>query len=85
MAQKLSISLPDEDVAFLDVYIRAHRLSSRSAAFVAAVKALRDTELEAAYERATLEWEGSEDQKLWDRATADGLDLTEDWSDLEKR
>jgi len=70
---KLSVSLPDEDVAYLDAYAEAQGLDSRSAALQKAVRLLRASELGAAYEDAWTEWTDSEDSALWDEATADGL------------
>lgn len=70
---KLSVSLPDEDVAYLDAYAETQGLDSRSAALQKAVRLLRASELGAAYEDAWTEWAGSEDAELWDAATADGL------------
>jgi len=40
---KLSVSLSDEDVEFLDEYARSKRLSSRSAAVQRAVRLLRSS------------------------------------------
>jgi Arc/MetJ-type ribon-helix-helix transcriptional regulator len=76
---KLSVSLVEKDVEFLDYYVTAHELESRSAAVQAALRALRDLDLEEAYERAFLEWEGSEDQRLWDMTTGDGIEPGETW------
>jgi Arc/MetJ-type ribon-helix-helix transcriptional regulator len=70
---KLSVSLPEEDVAYLDAYARAQRLESRSAAVHKAVRLLRASELGAAYEDAWAEWAESEDSDLWDAVTADGV------------
>jgi Arc/MetJ-type ribon-helix-helix transcriptional regulator len=70
---KLSVSLPDEDVEYLDRYAHAQGLDSRSAALQKAVRLLRASELGAAYEDAWREWAGSEDGELWDAVTADGL------------
>lgn len=69
---KLSISLPDPDLAFLDSYAQRHELPSRSAAVHRAVETLRSLELGDEYERAWNEWdaEGGHD---WDAAAADGL------------
>ena len=47
---KLSVSLPDEDVEFLDAYAHAQGLSSRSAVVHKAVRLLRGAELAPAYE-----------------------------------
>ncbi len=70
---KVSVSLPDEDVEYLDAYARAQGLESRSAAVLKAVRLLRASELGAAYEEAWAEWDGSDDSSLWDTAQADGL------------
>lgn len=70
---KLSVSLPDEDVAYLDAYARDRGLESRSAAVHRAVRLLRASELSAAYEQAWADWDGSEDAELWNNVAADGL------------
>jgi Arc/MetJ-type ribon-helix-helix transcriptional regulator len=70
---KVSISLPDKDVAFLDTYAKENGLDSRSAAVHSAVRALLDTTLETEYAEAFAEWEGSEDEAFWDTFAADGL------------
>ena len=66
------MSLPDEDVRFLDSYAAENGLSSRSAALHRAVRLLRATGLGAAYEEAWREWSG-EDEEVWDLTAADGL------------
>ena len=70
---KLSVSLPDDDVEFLDKYADAKGIASRSAAVHRAVRLLRATELGPAYEDAWTQWENSDDSGLWDAATSDGL------------
>lgn len=70
---KLSVSLPDEDVAVLDEYARTAGLPSRSAALQHAVRMLRLPDLEQDYEAAWQDWEESGDQAAWDVAAADGL------------
>ncbi len=70
---KLSVSLPDDDVEYLDTYAQAQGLESRSAALRKAVRLLRASELGAAYEDAWAEWAESGDGELWDAVTADGL------------
>ncbi len=70
---KVSVSLPDADVEYLDMYARAQGLDSRSAALRKAVRLLRASELGAAYEDAWTDWGESEDSGLWDAATADGV------------
>jgi antitoxin MazE9 len=70
---KLSVSLPDDDVEYLDTYAEIQGLESRSAALHKAVRLLRASELGAAYEDAWNSWSHSDDAELWDQATADGL------------
>ncbi|MGC2175635.1 MAG: ribbon-helix-helix domain-containing protein [Acidimicrobiales bacterium] len=69
---KVSMSLPDEDVIFLDAYATEKGLPSRSAALHKAVRLLRATGLGAAYQDAWAEWSNDE-QQLWDPTAADGL------------
>jgi Arc/MetJ-type ribon-helix-helix transcriptional regulator len=70
---KVSVSLPDEDVEFLDAYAESQGIASRSAAVHKAVRLLRASELGPAYEQAWADWVGSVDQDLWDQAADDGL------------
>jgi Arc/MetJ-type ribon-helix-helix transcriptional regulator len=70
---KISVSLPQEDVAFLDAFAERTAAESRSAVVHAAIDALRSADLEAEYAEAFEEWDGSEDAGLWDRTTGDGL------------
>lgn len=69
---KVSVSIPDEDVRFLDEYAREQGLDSRSAAVHRAVRSLRTAELPAAYESAWDEWAGSEAAD-WEATAGDGL------------
>jgi Arc/MetJ-type ribon-helix-helix transcriptional regulator len=69
---KISMSLPEEDVTFLDAYASEKGLPSRSAALHKAVRLLRATGLSAAYEGAWAEW-STEDQELWEPTATDGL------------
>lgn len=71
---KVSISLPDKDVKFLDAYAKENGLDSRSAAVHKAVRALLDTTLEAEYAAAYAEWKGSADERFWDSLASDGLE-----------
>jgi len=70
---KVSISLPAEDVDFLDQYAANHGMASRSAAVHKAVRLLRASGLGAAYEDAWAEWEASGDDHVWDATTGDGV------------
>jgi Arc/MetJ-type ribon-helix-helix transcriptional regulator len=69
---KISMSLPEEDVTFLDAYASEKGLPSRSAALHKAVRLLRATGLSTAYEGAWAEW-SNEDQELWEPTATDGL------------
>ncbi len=70
---KVSISLPDEDVVFLDAYAKSQGIDSRSAVVHKAVRLLRASELGAAYEQAWQDWDDSDAAGAWDRAAADGV------------
>lgn len=70
---KLSVSLPDEDVTFLDEYARNQGYDSRSAVVHKAVRLLRASELGGDYADAWKEWAESGDADSWETAVADGL------------
>ena len=69
---KLSVSLAEEDVAFIDEYAHAHESSSRSAVLHQAVDLLRASELGDAYAAAWDEWT-AEERETWDLAIGDGI------------
>lgn len=70
---KVSVSLPEEDVEFLDSYAQAQGIASRSAALHKAVGLLRATQLGDAYEEAWASWAASGEASDWEAVTADGL------------
>ncbi|MBT2466723.1 ribbon-helix-helix protein, CopG family [Streptomyces sp. ISL-66] len=70
---KISVSLPQEDVEFVDEYAAATAANSRSAVIHAAIERLRASQLEADYEAAFAEWEASEDAAFWNQFSGDGL------------
>ena len=70
---KVSVSLPGEDVQFLDEYAKEQGLESRSAALHKAVRLLRSAELGAAYESAWEQWAADSDAELWESTISDGL------------
>ncbi|WP_295700884.1 ribbon-helix-helix domain-containing protein [Lapillicoccus sp.] len=70
---KLSISLPDEDVATLDRYAAAVGVTSRSAAIQRAIRQLSDPDLDEAYAAAWQEWETTGEAAAWEETTSDGL------------
>jgi antitoxin MazE9 len=69
---KVSVSLPPDDVEFLDRYASEENLSSRSAAMHRAIQLLRAAELEDTYAEAWAEWEASSDAELWSATDSDG-------------
>ena len=71
---KVSVSLPQDDVAFLDSYARDQGFGSRSAVLHKAVRLLRAAELGDAYEGAWQEWRDDGDVEAWAVSSADGLD-----------
>jgi len=70
---KLSVSLPSEDVEFLDLYARTQGYNSRSAVVHRAVRLLKATELGEAYAEAWSEWANSGEAATWNSAVGDGL------------
>lgn len=72
---KLSVSLPDEDVEYLDEYARTQGYGSRSAVVHKAVRLLRASELGSDYADAWKEWDESGDARSWETAVADGLGI----------
>jgi Arc/MetJ-type ribon-helix-helix transcriptional regulator len=66
---KLSVSLPAEDVEFVDSYVARTGEPSRSSAIHHAIELLRAASLEHEYASAFEEW----DEPEWDATAADGL------------
>jgi hypothetical protein len=69
---KLSLSIPSEDVAFLDAYAAEHGLGSRSAAMHQAIDALRISALPGSYADAWSEWSADGDAEAWETTAGDG-------------
>lgn len=69
MATKLSISLPDEDLVFLDEL----NAGSRSAAIHAAIEVARSMSLVDDYTAAYDEWVESGEAEVWEVVVGDGL------------
>jgi Arc/MetJ-type ribon-helix-helix transcriptional regulator len=69
---KVSVSLPEDDVAFVDRYAREHG-TTRSAAMHEAVQMLRRRDLAADYGAANDEWVTSGEADVWDAVTGDGM------------
>lgn len=70
---KVSVSLPDEDVEFLDAYAQEEGFASRSAVLHKAVRLLRAVGLSGDYQDAWKDWESSGEADLWDATAADGI------------
>ena len=70
---KVSVSLPEDDVEFLDSYAQAQGAQSRSAVRHQAVGLLRAAQLADAYEEAWDSWASSDDAMAWETVAADGL------------
>jgi hypothetical protein len=63
---KLSVSVPSEDIAFLDAYAADHQLGSRSAAMHHAIRALRVSALPGSYAAAWSDWLSDGEADVWD-------------------
>lgn len=70
---KLSVSLPAEDVEFLDTYAHEHDVGNRSAVLHRAVDLLRAAQLGDAYAAAWQEWDDAGESEVWDGTAADGV------------
>lgn len=70
---KVSVSLPGEDVAFLDAYASAHAYPSRSAVVHQAIRVLRLGELHEAYGDAWAEWDADGEAESWNAVVGDGV------------
>lgn len=69
---KLSVSLPEADVAVLDEHARTAGLGSRSAALHQAIGMLRRSHLEDDYAAAWEDWDSSGEREAWEATTSDG-------------
>lgn len=69
---KLSVSIRDEDVEFIDRYASEHAVASRSGVVKRALSLLRANELGEAYAEAWAEWETTE-ADTWEATAGDGL------------
>jgi Arc/MetJ-type ribon-helix-helix transcriptional regulator len=70
---KISVSLPAEDVEFLDEYAENQGIDSRSAVVHTALRMLRSSKLGDAYADAWAEWEETGEASVWAIADGDGL------------
>jgi Arc/MetJ-type ribon-helix-helix transcriptional regulator len=70
---KVSVSLPDEDLVFVDQYAKQEGYHSRSAVIHEAVRLLRASRLGAAYEEAWREWAARGEEEPWGSTFGDRL------------
>ena len=70
---KVSVSLSEDDLKFVDEQTGAGAFVSRSAAVQAAIRLLRDRTYTDSYAAAWSEWEDSGDSAMWEPSAADGL------------
>lgn len=70
---KVSVSLPGDDVEFLDAYAAEQGLESRSAAVHRAIRLLRTAELAGPYKSAWDEWVAAGDAQSWEPTSGDGI------------
>lgn len=69
---KLSMSIPEDDVEFIDRYASNHGVGSRSGVLQRAVALLRASELGDDYAAAWSEWDRT-DGNEWEITATDGL------------
>lgn len=70
---KLSVSIPEQDVEFIDTYASTHGLGTRSGVVQRALTLLRTADLGEDYAAAWSEWESSADAALWESLVTDGV------------
>ncbi len=66
--EKLSISIPDSTLLFVERYRKTHSIRTRSEVIQEALALLRERELDTAYREANVEFDSD-----WDRVSSDGL------------
>lgn len=69
----MSVSLPDDDVAFIDEFLERSGDETRSAVLQRAISMLRAVQLADSYDVAFREWHESGEADVWDVAVGDGL------------
>jgi Arc/MetJ-type ribon-helix-helix transcriptional regulator len=73
VGMKLSVSLPEKDIQFMDRYAETHEIENRSAVLRTALKLLREGELAAQYRAAYTEWHESGEDEVWEVVVGDGI------------
>jgi antitoxin ParD1/3/4 len=72
-AIKLSVTIEPSLAQFARTYQQRHQVATQSEVIELALKALRDEELERAYEEAALEYASDPDFALWENTVGDGI------------
>jgi hypothetical protein len=67
------VSLPADDVSFVDACARRRGNASRSPVLHQAIELLRLSEMEQSYLEAWDGWADSDGAKLWEHTAADGI------------
>jgi antitoxin ParD1/3/4 len=67
-AEKLSISIPESSLEFVERYRKKHAMKSRSHVIETAINVLRERDLVAAYRDASREYDPA-----WEVTNSDGL------------
>ena len=70
---KISVSLPEEDIRFVNDEALTGRYGSRSAVIHEAIRLLRDMPYQDSYAIAWDEWEADSEDVVWEKTAADGL------------
>ena len=71
---KVIVDLGNDDLRFLDRYVKQAGLDSRSAALQKAVRLLRQTERRQAYVDAWKEFDADGDAAMWEATVGDGIE-----------
>jgi Arc/MetJ-type ribon-helix-helix transcriptional regulator len=71
---KISVSLPEDDVEFLDRQARSLGTNSRSAVVRRAIRLMRAVELGQDYARAWDEWAAEGEAAAWEVVVGDGIE-----------
>ncbi len=69
---KLSVSLPEDDVRFIDEYSARVDVASRSQVIQVAIGLLRESSLRDEYAQAFAEWDDSGEAVIWETTVGDG-------------
>ncbi len=71
---KISVSLHEEDIGFLDDYAQVHGMPSRSATVRKAIRLLKAAQLADEYAEAFREWTDNGEAEVWETVVSDGLE-----------